>query len=979
MMRRAVFIAIGSFFLLAALLGALIVWGVPYAIKNVLPKVVAKETNATLEIKEARLSFRPLTVYLGGISLSEPNGKKEFLRLDSAEVQPNLYSAVKLAVVIDKTKLSGLSLRVSSDGNGSFNFQKFLKTERMDGKATAKPLLFWLSDTTIKNAKLHYLDAKSGKALLVENIALTVPFLSNFEDKKEHFTAASLSFDTIGANVSINANLKPFAKRTSGEIDLQIKNLSVRSLLAYLAADTQEVKADAMVDARAKLLFFQDQNKTFSVVVQSDGTADRVELSKSAIAANASQISWSALDFSYPNLRLGLGGLKLHGLSLKTQNEELLRVGTIGLERLNASLEDRAAHIGKIYADAAVLKLKRASDGNISAIRSLMAIFPKGEEKKPQKPFSYEINETVLNDSTVEWSDEGGKKAYNVAFSGLSLHAGKISSDESVAVPIKLSATMQRKASLNIEGEITQKPLFAQLSLRGSKIPLKLAQEIVQLHPRIAIDDGSAAIDGKLLFGQQDKEYAGSFKGGVFVKNFNTVDTQSKQSIFSFETLNLEGIDIDSLKRNAFVNALALSGFSTKLLIDKNGTLNISSYLSKEENASAKQPSKPWQTAIKRITLQGGEIEFSDEHVLPAYKASLHEITGRVSSLYPNRPIASSIELMGHLGSYGKININGFVIPSGEKFELNLTSSCADIAMPPFTPYSGKFLGYKIASGSLQLDLAYAIVGKQLNASNKITLKSLDFGEEVDSKDAVRLPIRFAVAVLKDKNGDIALDLPVEGSTDNPEIRSGRVVWKLILSILKKIVTAPFALLGSIFGGGEELGYVEFGYGLAALDEKSAMKLDTIAKILTQKPSLSLELQGFMDEKSDLQALRKMEFDSKITAQMPQQDLNETASGEYEKYLKKAYDAQKFPKPKNILGLDKTLSAQEMEKLIMTNIVLGEKELSHLVERRVDSIRDFFAKKYPAILPRISISVTKAGVAEKKENLKNSRVELKLK
>ena len=90
-----------------------------------------------------------------------------------------------------------------------------------------------------------------------------------------------------------------------------------------------------------------------------------------------------------------------------------------------------------------------------------------------------------------------------------------------------------------------------------------------------------------------------------------------------------------------------------------------------------------------------------------------------------------------------------------------------------FNPYSGKFAGYNITKGKLTTELHYKVDGRKLDAQHHIMVDQLEFGDKTESKDAVSLPIKLAVALLKDRNGVIDLDIPVTGSLDDPQVQAG--------------------------------------------------------------------------------------------------------------------------------------------------------------------------------------------------------------
>src|SRR5262249_47927580 len=160
----------------------------------------------------------------------------------------------------------------------------------------------------------------------------------------------------------------------------------------------------------------------------------------------------------------------------------------------------------------------------------------------------------------------------------------------------------------------------------------------------------------------------------------------------------------------------------------------------------------------------------------------------------------------------------------------------------------------------------------------------------------------------------------------------GGIVLRIVINIITKAITAPFALLGSIFGGGsgEELSYVEFDYGRATLSQTGEAKIKRFATAMNNRPALRIENNGHVDTVNDLEGLKKVSVERKIKAQKLKElirqgaetkslDDIQFASGEYERYLKAAYGDESFQKPRNVIGLAKDLPASEMESLMLKN------------------------------------------------------------
>src|SRR4029079_6815478 len=178
------------------------------------------------------------------------------------------------------------------------------------------------------------------------------------------------------------------------------------------------------------------------------------------------------------------------------------------------------------------------------------------------------------------------------------------------------------------------------------------------------------------------------------------------------------------------------------------------------------------------------------------------------------------------------------------------------------------------------------------------------FGEKVDSPSAIQVPVLLAVALLKDSNGVIDIDLPISGSLDDPQFSIGGIIVKVIVNLIVKAVTAPFALIGSLFGGGEELAYVEFAPGSAALGAETG-KLKNLGKALVERPGLRLDIAGRVDPEADREGLKKGSIENKVKDQKFNDLRGEdkapssvssvkVESTEYEKYLRRAYGQEKF-------------------------------------------------------------------------------------
>ena len=162
------------------------------------------------------------------------------------------------------------------------------------------------------------------------------------------------------------------------------------------------------------------------------------------------------------------------------------------------------------------------------------------------------------------------------------------------------------------------------------------------------------------------------------------------------------------------------------------------------------------------------------------------------------------------------------------------------------------------------MGLHYDINQKQLKAENKFLIDHFTLGPRNDSTNATHLPVKLAVALLKDRNGQINLDIPLSGRTDDPQFKIAPLVFKVVLNLIVKAATSPFSLLGALVGGGEELSFVEFQPGRADIPDAEAQKLDKLVKALYERPAVNLEIAGSFDPEQDRAALARLKLEQQL-------------------------------------------------------------------------------------------------------------------
>ena len=706
---------------------------------------------------------------------------------------------------------------------------------------------------------------------------------------------------------------------------------------------------------------------------------------------------------------LTLSGLaaSLHNLRLRKEHEkdDFLSIPGAEVRDGEMDLEKREVRIGHVATDKGQVRVRRDKSGQMNVLDLLApAATPAAPAakvtKSAERDWVVTLKQFFADRYSVTLEDVQPQEPVTLLAANMKLRGENISTAKKTTGTASLSLSLNGKGTVSVAGAFGLDPMSASLTVNLKNIDIGPFQPYFTDRVRLTVTGGNISTSGKLRLSlDRNSKVQAGFAGETSVNGFASVDKRAAEDFLKWDSLALTGMNVAYNPTKVDIQGISLTHFYARVFIATDGTLNLSHILQGEEegsqgaatqeHAAADTEMPASKTSIESITLQGGKIDFADRSIEPHYSASLTEIGGRVSGLSSDEGTAADVELMGKFNDYAPLEITGRVNPLRKDLLVDLKASFKDADLSPASPYAVKYTGNTIEKGKLSLDVKYHIVGRKLDSENHVTLDQFTFGDRVNSPDATKLPVRLAVALLKDRNGVIDLDLPVSGSLDDPHFSIGRVILKIIVNLLEKAAASPFALLGAVFGHGEEMSHLEFDYGSSAVSSQGQQKLDTIAKALSGRPALKLELKGFVDAEKDKEALRQARFMGKLKAEKlrelvkkgeapPSVDQIVIEPGEYEKYLKMAYRDEKFPKPRNILGFAKDLPVAEMEKLMLTHIVVTDDDLRSLASQRAAQVREILMKRGGIEGGRVFMVEPNALIPEKQGGLKASRVDFAL-
>jgi len=255
-------------------------------------------------------------------------------------------------------------------------------------------------------------------------------------------------------------------------------------------------------------------------------------------------------------------------------------------------------------------------------------------------------------------------------------------------------------------------------------------------------------------------------------------------------------------------------------------------------------------------------IKFEDASVSPAYRTtvkSLHVKLTDLDSSAPQNP--ATLVLDSRIGKYGRFNLNGTLLPFAELISMDITGKLKSIDLPPFSSYTGEYLGYDLRRGSLDADIKLLIKDGVLDVNNHLLLRKFGLQERDAEKiegltQQLSMPLDAALDLLKDSDGNVALDLPVKGDINDPKfdpsgvinLAMGKALKMAAMSYVKNALQPLGTLIfvGELIGKATALRFqpLEFTPGEATIAATTNDYLDKIANMLHERPQLQLTLCG---------------------------------------------------------------------------------------------------------------------------------------
>lgn len=421
------------------------------------------------------------------------------------------------------------------------------------------------------------------------------------------------------------------------------------------------------------------------------------------------------------------------------------------------------------------------------------------------------------------------------------------------------SAVLAKSGHLEHSGQGRLEPLKVDAKLKLDTLPLPaLAPWIADAMP-ITLREGTAR--GDLALSISGDAPAVLITGGAGLDQVALLENGASEPFVSLAGLDASGLNISVDQHSAAVANLGVRGLDLRYDIDKQGHDLISRLAG---NDSSEDEGPAWRVRLDQTSVKDSRLSHRDASMSPPFQVDLEKWNASLKGFDTDGEKAA-VEMSGRVNGNAPLKVKGSVDP--DPLFVDVTVSLNGYGMDGLTPYTGRYLGYAVQRGVLNLETQVKIDNQKLRSDTSFAADRFFLGDTVASEDAISVPVKLGLSVLRDAGGMIQLPLDVSGDMSDPSFSVTGVIFRVIRNVLVKAATAPFSLLAGLMGG-EDLEHIGFPPGDPTASAEVNQSLAALAKMLGDRPELKVEITGQTDKK-DREALAEAELVDSLGGDWP--------------------------------------------------------------------------------------------------------------
>jgi hypothetical protein len=611
------------------------------------------------------------------------------------------------------------------------------------------------------------------------------------------------------------------------------------------------------------------------------------EITDGVLHVNARYHAEAGADAFHANVSDGEMSLDNLTLSEKGGPIPLIVLPKFVVKGIQADLLQHQVEIAVVQSNGARIQTWIDKEGTINfrhlfapaqAATPANAPSPPATSDRQQAPWTILLKELNLEDYGVSMEDQRPPWPVRLDMAGLRVNLKNVTYPPTSLFDLAANVEVNSTGRISTSGTAGLSPVTADLALDVTQLPLMPFQPYVSQVANVEVRNGSASLKGRLQYQPAEKQSI-RFHGDASVTKLATVDGQLNKDFVNWDSLSVKRIDLRLPEDHATIGEVIATKPYADIIINADRTLNIRTILTNPHQSKSSPstestpgkvkstPSRPLLVTIGSVTISGGSAHFADFSVQPVVDTGIYSLKGTIKGLSSKEQARADVALQGEVDKYAPVTIAGQINPLTNHAFTDLNVAFKNVELTTLSPYSTKFAGYPIVKGKLSMDLHYKLDHQQLEANNDVLIDQLTLGDKIESPDATSLPVKLAIALLKDRHGRININLPVKGDLGNPEFEYGKLIWNVLTNLITKIVASPFTLMAKLVGGSsDELSEVPFPVGNADIPSANLAQLKALAKSLEERPALQLEVSGMADPAADSAALSEIKLQNELEA-----------------------------------------------------------------------------------------------------------------
>jgi hypothetical protein len=817
---------LGALLLCFTLIGFLLV---PWLIRRQLVAAAAKQLHRSATVSAVRFNPFTLETRIIAFDLRDRDGTPLFA-FDTMVVNLSIMSVVHRAISLDEFRLVRPAAVARIDPQGNLAVADLLAGDSAapgDTTATRPPRLE-VRLLSLVDGRIDFVDESRSPRYEEEfnQLSLKVDGLSTLPNEKgDHVLTVSFASGAqvkwTGKNVFEPLNL---------EGQLELSRVRLRRVSEVFGAKYPLVITSGEAGAAFSYSVVQDSGRGLVVRVP------EARFSAVEVAARARGVT-----------------------------DDWLRVPSAEVEGATLTWPARVAKIERLKVTDPWLSASREKDGSLNWTPIIDAFTvadsaPAATDSAPA--WDLVLQQFELAGGSAHLADRSVTPAAEYELSHVNVRVTPVSTDPASSMRLEASATLGKRAAFTASGTAVREPFAADLEVAAKDIDVGLVTPYLGANAPAAIKSGVASASGKVKLRKTRPSTV--FDGKASVTRF-ALDDKAKEPLLAWKDMRISGIHYTQAPDLLRIRQVTLDQPFARVAISRERTVNLM-LLTEMMPADT---TKPLKYEIGEVAINDARIDFSDESLILPFRTNIDSAYGTIKDVASFGGAPGTMKLEGKVEEYGLARTSGVIYVNDPYAATDIKADFRNLDMKSFTPYSAQFAGYAIADGRLDIDMEYRVKDRRLEANHHIVATDLKLGDKVEGGESPGFLVKLAVSLLKDKDGRIKLDVPVEGTVDDPQFNYKAIAWQAVKQVLGKVATAPFRFLGKalgIGGDGEDVDLVDFDPGRSDVIPPEQEKLDSLASEMGRKPELTLAVEGRYDSISDAQAIRERKLEARVTA-----------------------------------------------------------------------------------------------------------------